>query len=80
VRDPRPPTRHTESSEPPNAAGETFLSATAKIRRRVVSATYGLARNAEKTRGFVTNRACQNNKNVCYINELDRGWGTRIRT
>jgi site-specific DNA recombinase len=56
-----------------NTARETFLSATAKIRRRVVSATYGLARNAKKPQDFVANQTSQNNQNVYYINYLGRG-------
>jgi len=49
------------------------LSATAKIRRRVVSVTCGLARNAEKPPDFLANQACLNDKNVCYIKYLGRG-------
>ena len=56
------------------------MSAAAKIRRRLVSAKNGRARNAEKARDFLANMACKNDVDFCNINYLICGSPGRIRT
>jgi len=55
-------------SEPSNAARETFLSGTARIRRKNVSATSDRAEEAKNTPDFAPNLTRQNDKKSFYIN------------
>jgi hypothetical protein len=70
----------TEKSEPPNAARETFSLGTARILRRIVSATSDHAEEAKNTPDFAPNLTRQNDKKLFHINMLKCGWGARIRT